>query len=190
MHSLRRCLLAGVMLASIGSASLAQTANGSDVTGPPSFSLAGGAFAPLPSSHRSDGASVGSSGVLDRVRRIGTEFATGAAQRSPATGQVIPAEAVQAVGELITTGSPAAEARIARALQADGASPESVAFLTQALGELSRASPASAPLALIAASQHFDALVRGAPVSFMRSPPAQFLAIHAALIPMVKALRR
>jgi hypothetical protein len=183
-------LAAAVAVTASSSTLLAQSGNGSDVTGPPSFSLAGGAFTPLPSGRRRDMPDVGTSAVLDRMRRIGTEFATGAPQRSPATGQLIPAEAVQAVGELITTGSPAAEARIARTLQADGASPEDVAFLTQALGELSRASPASAPSALIAASQHFDALVRSAPVGFMRSPPATFLAIHAALIPMVKALRR
>ena len=183
-----RILALAIGLACLERSAFAQSGNGSDVSGPPVFSLAGGAYAPLPLTGGSRTAA--SEAVYARVKRTGTEFASGNPQRSPVTGQLIAAEAVQAVGELIATASPAAEARVARALQAEGASPDAVAFLTQALGELAKVSQDATPTALIAASQRFDALVKGASAAFVRSPPAMFLAIHAALVPMVNSLRR
>ena len=183
-----RTLALVIVIASATSGAFAQSGNGSDISGPPVFSLAGGAYAPLP---LTGGTRVmASEAVYTRVKRTGTEFASGSPQRSPVTGQLIAAEAVQAVGELMATGSPAAEARVARALQAEGASPDAVAFLTQALGELAKVSQDATPTALIAASQRFDGLVKGVPAAFVRTPPAMFLAIHAALVLMVTSLRR
>jgi hypothetical protein len=179
--------VAAALLLAGSSAAYAQTANGSDISGPPSWSLAGGAFAPLPT-HGITG-SASSAVLLLRVRRIATDFASGSPQRSPGTVQLIPAEDVQAVGELLTTGSPGAQARVARALQGAGAPPSTVAFLTQALGELATASARTAPSVVLAAATQFDALVTGVPTEFLRNPPGQFLAIHVALVGMVNALR-
>jgi hypothetical protein len=180
-------LAAAALVAVSSSAAYAQTANGSDVTGPPAWSLAGGAFAPLPTRGITGSAS---SGVFQlRLKRIASDFANGAPQRSPGTVQLIPMEDVQAVGELLSTGSPASQARISRTLQSAGAPPSTVAFLTQALAELATVSARSAPSGVIAAASQFDALVTGAPAEFLRNPPGQFLAIHVALVAMVNALR-
>ncbi|HVT37485.1 MAG TPA: hypothetical protein VHE78_00425 [Gemmatimonadaceae bacterium] len=123
------------------------------------------------------------------MKRVATDFVNGVPQRSPGTVQLIPVEDVQAVGELLTTGSPAAQARVGRTLQSAGAAPATVAALTQALGELATVSPRSAPGAVLAAASQFDALVSGVPAEFLRDAPGQFLAIHVALVAMVNALR-
>jgi len=124
-----------------------------------------------------------------RIKRVATDFASGTPQRSPGTVQLIPVEDVQAVGELLTTGSPGAQARVSRALQGAGAPPSAVAFLTQALSELATVSSRSTPSAVLAAASQFDALVTAVPAEFLRNPPGQFLAIHVALVAMVNALR-
>ena len=187
MNSLLRAAASVLLVAGAHDAS-AQSANGSDVTGPPTWSLAGGAFAPLPTRGTSNSASTAALHL--RIKRIATEFAQGAPQRSPGTVQLIPQEDVQAVGDLLSAGSPAAEARVARALQSAGASPATVAFLTQSLGEIARSSDRSVAGAVVAAASQFDALVTGVPTEFLRSPPGQFLAIHLALVAMVNAVRR
>ncbi|HVT37487.1 MAG TPA: hypothetical protein VHE78_00435 [Gemmatimonadaceae bacterium] len=161
----------------------AQAASGSAAAEPPAWALAGGAFAPLPRK------AVAARALLARIKRIETDFANGAPQRSPGTVQPIPIEDVQAVGELLSTGSPGVQARVSRVLQSAGAPPSAVASLTQALGELATISAASASTVVVAAATHFDRLVTGAPATFLRKPPGQFLAIHVALVAMVKALR-
>jgi hypothetical protein len=156
--------------------------------GPASFSVAGGAFAPLPAKGSTGAAAP--TWVDAAIKRTAAAYSSGSPQRSPATGQLIVAEAVQVVGELITSGSPAAEARLARALQASGASPDAVAFLTQALADLARVSPASAPIALRAATKQYNLFVASLPPGFLRNPPGHFLAVHAALVAMVNGVRR
>ncbi|HLA90391.1 MAG TPA: hypothetical protein VJL28_08185 [Gemmatimonadaceae bacterium] len=182
-----------VAIALATSPAYAQSGNGSDVTGPTGGSLAGGTFAPLPVPTGAGGGRVSippSPMAGPTVTSTAQSFSSGATQTSPATGQPIPVGAVTAIGALITSGSPATVAQVGAALQSSGAPGAEVAALTQALAALANVSPSAAPGAIITAALAFNALVANAPASFLQNPPAQFLAIHAALVPMANSIGR
>lgn len=190
----------GVMLGAAVAA--AQSGNGSDVTGPPGITIAGGAFTPLPVGNTTSRSGVGGASSSaargaagnSAVSAVGATFSSGAAVTSPATGQTIAPAAVQTVGALITTGSPASVASVGASLQSSGATAPSVGALMQAMAALANVSPSSAAAAIITAAKAFNALIAGASPGFFTSdhggPPADFLAIQAALKPMVAAIGR
>jgi hypothetical protein len=177
----------------------AQKGNASDVTGPPAITIAGGAFTPLPVPNSKGGSGTGgTSGASGGaalhgvVASIGATFSAGTAVISPATGQAIAPAAVETVGALIVSGSMASANSVGSSLQRGGATPLSVGTLMEAMIALSNASPSSVPGAIANAGKAFNALVASAPAGFFRSngggPPATFLAIHAALTPMLAAI--
>lgn len=179
---------AGIMLS--GSAALAQSGNGSDVTGPSVGSTVGGIFSPLPSN--GGNAPAPSPSAAPAVAGTGARFTSGAAVTSPITGAVIPAASVAAVGSLITGGSSASIATVGAGLTSAGASPAAVANLTSALAALANVTSASAPAAILNAAKAYNALIASVPASFFTSnnggPPSMILAVEAALAPMVASL--
>jgi hypothetical protein len=194
---LRIAAAAGVALSA--TAALAQSGNGSDVSGPAGFTFPGGSFTPLPAPGTSVAGPSGVGGSLGASPSAGPSitataqsFSSGAPVTSPATGQTIPAGAVSSVGSLLSGGSLAAVSAVGGPLQSAGAPPAAVANLMEALSALSNASSESAPRAIIAASQAFNTLVASVPGSFFTSsnggPPAAFLAVHAALVPMIGSI--
>jgi hypothetical protein len=184
-------LAGAVMILFSASAALAQT--GSDISGPTGSTTV--TFAPLPvptSAGGPGGARAGPApAAMGTVTSTAAMFAGGAPQTSPVTGQAIPQNAVQTVGSLIQGGSPASVTSVSQSLQAAGAPPGATAQLTQALAALAGATPGNAFNLIVSAAQAFNAFVQSAPASFFAAGnlPPQFLAIHAALTPMVNAIR-
>ena len=186
---------AGIMFG--GSAALAQTGNGSDVTGVTGGSIAGGSFTPLPTggggvSGGGGNVSGGSPSSGPAISNTAQSFSNGSSQTSSITNTVIPAAAVSQVGAVITSGSPASVLALGTALTNSGASPATVANLTAALAALANVTSSSAPGAIISAAQAYNALIASAPASFFTSsnggPPPSILAIQAALAPMVASI--
>jgi hypothetical protein len=178
-----------VMSASVA---YAQSGSGSDVTGPTPGSTV--TFAPLPVPTGTGGAPGGgapSPAAAGTVTTTGTSMAGGTPMTSPATNQPIPTAASQSVGQVISTGSPAAVAQVSAALQGAGAPPGATATLTQALAALAGASPSTAPGLIIGALNAFNSFVQNAPASFFATGtlPPQFLAVHAALVQMGSSIR-
>lgn len=189
MLSYQLRLVAATVLVLGSSAAYAQSGNGSDISGPTQVPVT---FAPLGVNNNNGnnnapgvGASLSTPGAVAGVQ---TAFTSGAAVTSPATGQPIAPAAVRAVGALITSGSPTSVANIAAALTAAGAPSGAVSALTQALALLSGTNAETAPGAVLAAVKSFNALVASASADFLRNPPAEFLAIHAALMPMAASI--
>ena len=146
-------------------------------------------FAPLGLTNNTSNPAIGASlSTPGAVAGIQASFNSGATVTSPATGQPIAPAAVRAVGALIGSGSPASLANVAAALIAGGAPSGQVAALTQALAVLSGVNGQTAPGAVIAAAKAFNALVGSASAAFLANPPAEFLAIHAALMPMAASI--
>lgn len=179
----------------MASPAFAQTGTGSDVTGPPPGATV--TFAPLPvPSNPAGGTSSGISATsgtagAGAVTGVGQSFTSGGSITSPTTNAPIPAAALQSVGQILTSGSPAAVATVSASLQAAGAPAGVTAQLTQALAALAGATPGTAPGLIISAAQAFNNFVTSAPASFFAAGnlPPQFLAVHAALTPMVAAIR-
>jgi hypothetical protein len=178
------------------SALYAQSGNGSDVSGPPGGGVAGGTWVPFGGggiANRGRGGGGGRVGnanpnAAPAIANVAASFSNGSPQTSPATGQTIPPAAVAQIGALISGGSPASVAQVSTALQAGGAAPAQTAALVQALAALANVSAASAPQAIVNAAQAFNALVRSLSASFLANPPADFIAIQAALAPMVASI--
>jgi hypothetical protein len=126
-------------------------------------------------------ATAAASGML----AAGTAGATGRGAAAPVTPLLVRSEASslsiglppqQAVGEVLSGRSNAA---LDSLLTAAGAPSAQVASLMSWLTALAY-SPSSATLS--AAMQSYNTLVKAAPAAFVNSPPAEFLAIRAALI--------
>jgi len=183
--------LAGAALV-LCSASAAFAQTGSDISGPTPGTTVTFAPLPVPTAAGGPGGPAGPApAAMGTVTSTAATFAAGTPQTSPATGQVIPQNAVQTVGNLIQGGSPAAVTSVSQALQAAGAPPGATAQLTQALAALAGATPGNAFSLIVSAAQAFNNFVQNAPASFFTAGnlPAQFLAIHAALTPMVNAIQ-
>ena len=177
----------------------AQSGNGSDVTGIPGGSVAGGIFTPFGIGGGNGGSRGGGRGAgvgggalgaagSASISNVARSFSSGAPQISPATGQTIPPAAVAQVGSLISGGSPASVAQVSAALTSAGAPAGLTATLVQAMAALANVTSASAPRAIVDAARAFNALVASLPASFLANPPADFIAIQAALAPMVASI--
>jgi len=183
---------AAIASAFMATATYAQTGNGSDISGPAAGALV--TFAPLnvPAAGGTGGGSgAPNPGASSAVTGAGAVLSGNTPVISPATNQPIPLAAAQSVGAVITSGSPADVAATSAALQSAGGLAGATATLTNALAALAGATPSSAPGLIIAAAQAFNAFVASAPASFFAGGtlPAQFLAIHAALVPMVSSIQ-
>ncbi len=188
----------GALLVSTGALS-AQSGAGSDVSGLSGKAVVGGAFTPLPLAGAAAGAAGAGSGgarvpanpnALPAIARVSQAFLNGVPQTSPATGQAIPAAAVGQVGALIAGASPTGVATVSVALQSRGAPTAQTGVLMQALAALASVTPLTAAQAIISAARAFNELVANLPASFLANPPPVFLAIQAALLPMVQAISR
>lgn len=177
MKSILRVVAA---LAMVGTASAvyAQTSNGSDVTGHAAGSLPGGAFIPM------GAPGVGNARLV--INNTGLAFSNG---MPTDTSVHVAFAAEKAIGGLISTGSPSLVAEVSGALTAGGAPAGAANTLTQALANLAGTSNDGARAAIVAAVNAYNALVAAAPVSFLRNPPADFLAIQAALTQIVNKLK-
>ena len=185
---------AGIMLG--GSVAMAQSGNGSDVSGVSGSSVAGGAFTPLPTGRGAAGSGVGGIGssgatISAGITATAANFSSGATVTSSITGTAIAPAAVAAVGALISGGSPASVATVGAGLTGAGASPATVARLTSALAALANHGAGNSRAEVRAAAQAYNALIKDAPASFFTSnnggPPASILAIQAALSSMITA---
>lgn len=164
----------------------AQSGNGSDVSGPSQVTVT---FAPLGIPNATGGSNIGPSpSTFGAVGNVRSNFNSGSPVISPATGQPITPAAVHSVGDLISNGAPASLANVSAALNAAGAPSGAVATLTQALAALATADHDDMPRAVLASVKAFNALVASSPAAFLRNPPAAFLAIHAALVPMAASV--
>ncbi|HVT37482.1 MAG TPA: hypothetical protein VHE78_00410 [Gemmatimonadaceae bacterium] len=158
--------------------------NHSDVTGP---HHAIDAFAPV-------GSALSSPTAAPTVTATAQAFTSGFAQVSPTMGGAIAPAAVLDVGTLIASGSPQSEAAVGAALTARGAPAREAQALVHAMAKLAAVNEASAPSAILTAARAYNGLVANAPTGFFTSnggqPPAVFLAIHAALTPMIQSIAR
>ena len=172
----------------LGVGSVAQAQNGSDVTGPPPTTTSGGAFVPLPTTVAGGSGGTVSSAVVAAVQSaqsgVTSNFtAASPSVTSPVTGQSILPAAASTIGTLITSGSNSAS--VTSTLTAGGAPAAQVTALVQAMAGLANG---GSPAAIAAAAQAFNALIQNAPPSLLANPPAEMLAIHAALLPMANAI--
>ena len=178
-------------------AALAQSGNGSDVTGPPGGTTV--TFAPLGVPGGAAGGGGGAGGGTpaqgqagsNALSNAGNTLRGGAPVTSPATGQTIPAAAASNVGQLISSGSPASVASLTGALQAAGAPSGATSTLAVALAALAGATPGTSFGLIVSALNAFNAFVAAAPASFFAGGtlPAQFLAVHSALSSMSNAIQ-
>ena len=186
MTSRKFRLVAAAAIVLVPGVSFAQKGNGSDISGPSQMTVT---FAPLGTSTATGGTGAGPSpSTAGAVSNTIANFNSGAAIISPATGQPIAPAAVQQVGSLMSSGSPASLANVSGSLTAAGASSALVASLVQALANLSNANGSASPAAVIAALKAFNALVNGSSAAFLSNPPPTMLAIHAALVPMAASI--
>ena len=101
----------------------------------------------------------------------------------------IPAAAQQNVAAVILSGAPGAVNQLFDALRSSGAQSAQASALANALAALGGSTSSNAGGLIIDAGDAFNALVRSAPAGFFANPPAHFLAVHAALVPIVGAIR-
>lgn len=167
------------------SVAYAQSGNASDSSGPAQMMVT---FAPLGTANATSTTIAPSPSTFGAVASVRSNFASGAAVISPATGLPIGPVGVQQVSALLTSGAPAALATVAAALNLAGAPTASVAELVQALALLSGVDQESAPAAVLAATKAFNALLATSSAAFLRNPPPAFLAIHAALLPTAASI--
>ncbi len=120
------------------------------------------------------------SGVLDV-----TQTAAGETSIAAATASVAAVVAGRADAD--------ATARLTNALLRSGVRPGDIAALVQSVQGITTApattGPDGAPARIMAAGARFNAFVNAASPDFLAEPPAEFLVLRAALLPMVQALR-
>jgi hypothetical protein len=174
----------------------AQTGNGSDVSGPAGLALGGGAFVPLPAAGggttTGGGASPLSPATINAISTAASAvlaaLSTGNVT-SPITNSPIGVAAAASVYALVTSGSPTSVAAVGAALTNAGLPAAQANAAVQAMAGLLAGGPVN-PVSIISASVAFNALVAAMTPAQLANPPAEFLAMHAALAPLAAALSR
>jgi len=177
---------------------IAQTGNGSDVTGPTGSTLGGGAFVPLPTAGGTNTGGSGGTGtpaplpasvvtaVNNAATSVGNALSSGSIN-SPLTNAPIGGAAASSVASLASSGSPTSVATVGAALTSAGLPAAQANAAVQAMAGLLSGGTVT-PMAIISASVAFNALVSAMTPAQLANPPAEFLAMHAALQPLAAAL--
>lgn len=164
----------------------AQQINQSDITGvgTTGSAIAGGMFSPGPATVAANASPV----VTAAIIAVGTSIATqlGAGTLTVTTAEGAPAAlpaSVQATVLTVLTGGSDVPAGFVGALGSGGADGPAAALALALQGLIT--APATGQLST--AVSHLNALVNDSSPAFLRSPPAEFLAVQAVLAQMVAA---